>query len=206
MTLLEVLLGVVLLTLVGALAFSLVLGARRSMERQADWEESEQPALACLDVMIQDLACCLVPAEGEAPVFRLTRGSAGSTVTCVTAAPPEEQLSPLPLSRHRVLRVVWKMEPAPGPGGAVLVRTARPERASGEAGETRFRLAGVTDFEVRVYDPATRDWVELWDAGQGGALPPAARVTMTVRTSRGDRTLTTDTVIPAGLRIGPASR
>ncbi len=206
MTLIEVLLGVLLLSLVGALAFSLVLGARRVMERQSDWAETVQPASACLDVVIQDLACCLIPPEGEVPFFRLARGVDGSTVSGVTAAPPEEGLGPVPLNRFRVLRVDWRIEAAPDRGGFALVRTARPERGAGDVGETRYRLAGVTRFEVRVYDPAKRVWVEVWEAGRDGSLPPAARVALTVRTSRGNETLSTDTVIPAGLRIGAPSR
>jgi hypothetical protein len=87
-----------------------------------------------------------------------------------------------------------------------LVRTARPERVSGDAGITRFRLAGVTGFEVRVYDPAKRAWVETWATGKAGMLPSAARVTLTVSTTRGMKTLSTDTVIPVGLKIGAARR
>ncbi len=207
MTLVEVLLGVLLLTLVGALAFSLVLGAQRVMERQSDWADTVQPASAGLDVLVQDLVCCLIPPGGPAPFFRLAQGSEGSTLSCVTAAPPEEGVAPVPLSRFRVLRVDWGLEPASDlPGGRALGRTARPERVAGEVDEKRFRLAGVTGFEVRVYDPAKRAWVETWNTGPGGALPPAARVTLTVRTSRGVETLSTDTVIPAGLTIGAASR
>jgi hypothetical protein len=206
MTLMEVLLGVLLLTLVGALAFSLVLGARHAMERQADWAETVQPASACLDVLVQDLACSLIPLEGEAPFFLLSQGSEGSLLSCVTAAPPEEGSTPVPLSRFRVLRVGWRMESAPDLGGVALVRTARPERVSGDAGITRFRLAGVTGFEVRVYDPAKRAWVETWATGKAGMLPSAARVTLTVSTTRGMKTLSTDTVIPVGLKIGAARR
>jgi hypothetical protein len=206
MTLVEVLLGVLLLSMVGALAFSLVLGARRVMERQAVWAGTVQPASACLEVLIQDLACSLIPPAGEAPCFRLTPGSEGSALSCVTAAPPEEGETPVPLSRFRVLRVGWRVEPASGADGPGLVRTARPERVSGVADEKRFRLSGVAGFEVRVYDPAKRAWVESWETGLAGALPPAARVSLTVKTPLGTETLTAETVIPAGMRVGAAAR
>ena len=201
MTLAEVLLGLLALSLVAALAFSLTLTARRLLDRQTDWAEGLVPVSEGVDLLIQDLAGGLVPAEGEPPFFRLNAGAAGSELTVVTAAPPEPADPELPLSRFRVLRAVWRLER----DGAepALVRVARPERGAGETGETRIRLAGVASFEVRVYDPARRDWVETWLTGPSGALPAAARVTVTVKTGRGAETLTADTPIPAGLRIGP---
>jgi hypothetical protein len=203
MTLAEVLLGVLALTLVAALAYSLTLTARRLFDRQTDWAEGLGPVSEGLDVLIQDLACSLVPVEGEAPFFLLTAGAAGSELTCVTAAPPEPGDPELPLSRFRVLRVSWRLERGTA-GGDALVRTTRPERSDSEPGEKRSRLTGVASFEVRVYDPAKRDWVEAWLTGPAGALPAAARVTLTVKTGRGAETLSADTVIPAGLRIaGP---
>ena len=204
MTLAEVLLGILALTLVAALGFSLTLTARRLFDRQTDWAEGLAPVADGLDMLIQDLACSLVPAagwKGEAPFFRLTAGAAGSELTCVTAAPPEPAEPELPLSRFRVLRVSWRLER--DAAGDALVRESRPERGAGETGGTRSRLPGVASFDVRVYDPARRDWVETWLTGPAGALPAAARVTLTVKTGRGAETLSADTPIPAGLRIGP---
>ncbi len=200
MTLAEVLLGVLALTLVAALGFSLTLTARRLFDRQTDWADGLAPVADGLDLLIQDLACSLVPDEGEAPFFRLSVGTTGSELTCVTAAPPEPAEPELPLSRFRVVRASWRLERGGG-GGDALVRVARPERAAGEAGVTRLRLAGVASFDVRMYDPAKRDWVETWATGPAGALPAAARVTLTVKTGRGAETLSADTPIPAGLRI-----
>ena len=192
-----------MLALVGALAFSLVLGARRVFDRQSDWAERIEPASACLDGLVQDLACSLIPPEGKAPFFRLTADAEGSVLTCVTAGPPGEDDPGGPLSRFRVWRVTWQLEPAAGGEEPALVRTAELERVSGEAVHKRYRLAGVTGFDVRVYDPAKREWVEKWETGRSGALPPAARAGLTVKTSRGSQMLSTDTIIPAGMRIGP---
>jgi hypothetical protein len=198
-----VLLGVAMLAAIGALAFSLVLGARRLFERQGDWAERVRPASAALDLLTQDLACCLVPETGEEPFFRLAASAEGSVLLCVTAAPgenPEE-----PLSRFRVWRATWRLENGPGGAGRALVREARLEGVAGEAEEKSFRLPGVAGFEVRVYDPLKREWVRGWTARQGGALPAAARVAIRFRTSRGEETLRVDTVIPAGLKIGASA-
>jgi hypothetical protein len=195
-----VLLGVLLLSMVGALAFSLVLGARRVFERQSDWAARVKPASEALDVLILDLACGRIPEQGEPPFFRLREGSAGPELSLVTAAPPEEP--GLPLSRFRTLRVEWRLEPdAAGRPG--LVRQARPERAAGEIIPRRYRLEGVKALSIRVYDAGLKKWVTEWTAGPNGALPAAARVELAVETSRGTETVSQDAVIPAGLSIGP---
>jgi hypothetical protein len=199
MTLLEVLLGVLLLTLVAALAFSIVLGASRAFERQADWAARIKPASETLDVLVLDLAGAMIPETGEPPYFRLAEGAAGSELRLVTAAPPADPA--LPLSRFRVLRVEWRLE-ADDAGRPGLVRVARPERAAGEVVPERFRAAGVTAFTITVYNNDLKKWVPLWLTGPGGALPAAARVELTIRTSRGTETLRRDAVIPAGLPIG----
>lgn len=201
MTLVEVLLGVAMLAAIGALAFSLVMGARRLFERQGDWAERIRPASEALDLLTQDLACSLIPETGEEPFFRLTASAEGSVLLCVTAAPAENREEPL--SRFRVWRATWRIEN--GAGGRVLAREARLERVSGEAEKKSFRLAGVTGFEVLAYDSFKREWVPQWTTRKGGALPAAARLTIRIRTSRGGQTLTVDTVIPAGLTIPAAA-
>lgn len=203
LTLVEVLLGMLLLTLVCALAFSLVWGARGVVDRQSDWTARLEPASACLDVLVQDLACSLMPPDGAEPLFRLAIRDSGSELTCVTAAAPEDATPVVPLSRFRVLRVTWRIE-AEASGGPALVRTAQPERASGETAVSRYRLPGAAAFEVRVYDPVKRDWVDAWETRRGGSLPAAARITLKMKTGRGAETLSVDTVIPAGMRFGPA--
>ncbi len=203
MTLLEVLLGVLLLSLIGMLAFSLVTGARQAFERQSDWAARVKPATEAVDALILDLAGSLIPGQGEAPYFRLASGAEGSELSLVTTAPPTED--GVPLSRFRVLRVAWHLE-KDAAGRPGLVREARPELASGEVKTERFRLEGVTALTILVYDAGKKEWVPGWTTGRGGALPPAARVEVKVATSRGAETVRQDAVIPAGLLIGAPGR
>jgi hypothetical protein len=197
MTLMEVLVGVLLLVLVGALGYSLVLGTRRSFDRQSDSSDLLVPVTEGLDVLVQDLMGCLIPPSGEAPYFLLSPGTPGAELTLVTAVPPSEKDAPL--SRFHVERVAWRLEPDPETGTTALWRRARVEGVSGTVEEKRFSLPAVTGFDVRVYDPGKRDWVETWAAGRDGTLPAGGRIKLTVRTSGGSETLEVDTVIPAGM-------
>lgn len=199
MTLMEVLAGVLLLALVGALGFSLVLGTRRAFERQSDTSDLLAPASEGLDVLVQDLMGSLIPPSGEAPYFLLSPGTPGCELTLVTAVPPAEPDAPL--SRFHAERAAWRLEVDSETGTSALWRRARAEGVSGVAEEKRFGLWGVTGFEVRVYDPGKREWVEAWAAGRGGTLPAGGRIKLTVRTSGGSETLQADTVIPAGLGV-----
>jgi hypothetical protein len=201
LTLIEVLLGVLLLSLIGALAYSLVLGARRVFERQSDWAERVKPASEVMDSLVLDLAGSVIPEEAVGPpYFKLVETGGGSELTLTTAAPPLDAAAPL--SQFRVMRVTWRVE-VDAAGRSGLVREARPERAAGETPAERFRLEGVHDLAIQVYDGGRKKWIPEWTTGRGGVLPSAARVKLKVETSRGMETISQDAVIPAGLVAGP---
>jgi type II secretory pathway pseudopilin PulG len=207
MTLVEILVAVSVATVIAAVMLSVYFTVTASIRRR---QEGRWPAaLAALEVVRRDLACCLpTAADGtDAFVLECEYTEAGTNFTssllCSTAVVPAGQED---LNRFDVERVRYTLEDSSTQAtGGVLLRESRALTGPATLAPpvTNVLLRNASGFQLMVLDRAA--WTNRWKTTVRQPLPRAARVRLAWTNASGTESLSAWVLIPAGNVIGVAS-
>lgn len=176
-TLLEAMLGLVVLGLVLALTFAANRAMRDALQARFARLDALENAEDVLQGLARDLACALAPHGERGPVFAVEADGEGG-LRSLALWTVEVSAPDVALSEAVLVRAEYRIESRGGGGGDVLVRRVRRAISGGvdEGAREADLLAGVRSLAVRWHDG--RQWVAAWP--NAARLPAGFRLRLAV--------------------------
>lgn len=194
MTLIELLVAITVAILVFTASVSVYLAVTSSLRRQQDRRQGT--AVAALDQIRHDLACCAQATFSNTPPFSVGTHAAeagapgfSSLAFFMGGTPgPEDDFS-----RFEVKRVQYSVS-----SGGALIRESQTLWGTDALAPATSNvvLEGVMAWEVSVL--ADSDWTNRWVSSARCLIPRAARLRLDWRTAATTETARVDVFIPAG--------
>lgn len=214
LTLIELLVAMAIAVLLVGVVFLIYGTALNTIRAQKVWRENLEPAEDVLDMIQRDILCSLAPRGITNPPFVLRPADEGRPDTLslrlFTAWPGEGSND---WRAYAVHEVEYSLRAQSATGPYALIRQCRPFRTAdstsapvlgtpprlgrGKPCPRRGKLACLAGMEILVYDGSA--WTNAWATASG--IPQAARIMLQLELPSGPRTITAETLIPAGHRI-----
>lgn len=206
LTLIELLVAITIAVLLVSVVFLVYSAALNTIRTQTAWRELTEPADDALDALQRDLQCSLIlrgvtnasfvlhPADNNLPEKLSLR--------LMTAWPGNGSND---WRTYGIREVEYSLRAqSPTAEGYALIRRSRPFRiAPAASGPTEeILLRSFAGMQILVYNGSA--WTNAWETATG--LPQAARICLQFELPSGPRTVTSETLIPAGHRIQTATQ
>lgn len=209
MTLIELLVGISIATVVLIASVSVYLVVTSSLRRQQ--KNTRETAYAVLEQVRHDLAACAQAPSTNIPPFLLECAATGTNVPVLAALSFSTGTVPEPqddFSKLEIRRIRYSVVPtSPGQDreeGGVLTRETTTLWGTDALAPAVSNpvMSGVTAFDVQVY--AGSAWTNEWKSSGGTLMPCAARIRLDWRTATTSETASVEVFIPAGNPVAGA--
>lgn len=198
-TLVETLVSVAVLVILLAAVFSIHHTVSTTLSYQQRHWRAWEPTASAMDTIVRDLRCCSrTSATGGQFALSFDERTACSSLAIESLsaqAGPTNDLANAPLCRIRY----WVQPPDEQHPTGALVREVALAGVNSQAPALHVLTENILLFAVAVFDG--KKWTNTWLLAKTGNIPKAARITLSCGDDTVTNTITTATLIPAGMTI-----
>lgn len=203
LSLIELLIALSLAILLVGVVFSIYSLLLNMMHAQNDWRNSISPATSALEILDSDFSGALIPVGLTNSPFLLNTTDKQTITLQFCSAHGKTGVSNSFMA-YGISQVQYLLYPTGAKEDDYsLIRKVWPFRPAvyGTAQNKEELVTHVKHLEIQVYDG--QNWKTEWGAKTSEGLPKAARIRITINTDNGSKTVESETLIPAGIRILP---